>query len=156
MEKEMLSIFATLEEFWDIILGADIHVFTDHNNLTFDTLKMQRVLLWHNKVEEFSHTWHTLHFIEDPSNILADNLSRLHHLVRPAQLMEWKSLVDPAVVSDDKNELYFLEQEYSGLNDDEISEGFECYLNIPEIPHPDCSPLNYTHIHEQQQQDKNF
>ena len=84
-----------------MLLGVDLHVLTDHKNLIFDTLKMQCVLHWHNKVEEFSPT---LHYIEGPHNILADNLSRLHCLVAPAQIMEGKSLIDPAVVSDDEDE----------------------------------------------------
>jgi hypothetical protein len=29
----------------------------------------------------------------------------------------------------------------------------ECYLNLPELPHPERDRLNYAHIREQQQQD---
>ncbi len=77
MENEMLSIVATLEEFWGMILGADIRVFMDHKNLMFDTLKTQRVLHWRTEIEEFSPI---LHYIKGPRNILADKLSRLHPL----------------------------------------------------------------------------
>ena len=56
-------------------------------------------LRWCNQVEEYSPI---LHYIEGPKNTLADNLSRLHRLITPAQLAEGKSLIEPAVVSDDE------------------------------------------------------
>jgi hypothetical protein len=152
MEKDMLSIVATLEEFRSMLLGANIHVFMDHKNLMFDTLKTQCVLRWRTKIKEFLPM---LHYIEGPHNILADNLSRLYHLVTPAQIVEGKKLVEPAEVSiKEKDEAYFLDQEYSGLYNENLWECIGCYLNLPEIPHPDENPLNYAHIRELQQQEE--
>ncbi len=152
MEKEMLFIVATLEEFQSMLLGVDIHVFTNHKNLTLDTLKTQRVLRWGTKIEEFSPM---LHYIEGPHNILANNLSRLHCLVTPAQIAEGKKLVETAEVSiEEEDKAYFLDQEYSGLYNEDVWECIECYLNLPDTTHRDENPLKYAHICEMQQQDK--
>jgi hypothetical protein len=96
-----------------------------------------------------------LHNIEGPRNILADNLSRLHCLVTPAQIMEGKKLVEPienAIEEEDK--AYFLDQEYSSLYNENIWVCIECFLNLPDTPHLDENPLNYAHIRELQQQDE--
>jgi hypothetical protein len=115
----------------------------------FDTLKTQRVLRWHTKIEEFSPI---LHYIEGPRNILANNLSRPHCLVIQAQIAK---LVEPAEVSiEEEDEACFLDQEYSGLYNEDVWECIDCYLNLPDTPHPDENPLNYAHIRELQQQDE--
>jgi hypothetical protein len=86
---------------------------------------------------------------------LADNLSRLHCLITLAQIAEGKKLVEPAEVSiEQENKTYFLDQEYSGLYNEDVWECTECYLNLPDIPHLDENSLNYAHIRELQQQDE--
>ncbi|KAL7548020.1 hypothetical protein ACHAWF_011299 [Thalassiosira exigua] len=152
MEKDMLSTVAALHEFRLMLLSANVHVFTDHKNLTFDSIKTQRVLRWRNQVKEFLPV---LHYIEGPKNILADNLSRLHRLVTLAQLAEGKNLVKPAVASDDedKDEAIFLDQLRSGVIDNNIRNSFECYLNLPESETPEQNPLSYAYICEKQQAD---
>ena len=154
MEKEMLSIVATLNEFRSMLLGANVHVWTDHKNLTFDTIKTQRVLRWRNQVEEFSPT---LHYIEGPRNILADNLSRLQRLITPAQLAEGKNLVEPVTDTEetDDKDAFFLDQHFSGIFDKDIQDSLECYLNLPESENPEQNPLNYHYIHEKQQANAN-
>jgi hypothetical protein len=96
-----------------MLLGANIHVLMVHKTLTFNTLKTQRVLRRRTKIKGFTPM---LHYIEGPCNILADNLSRLHCLITPAQIAEGQKLVEPVEVSiEEEDKAYFLDQEYSGL-----------------------------------------
>jgi hypothetical protein len=63
------------------------------------------------KIEQFS----SLNVI-GPLQYSSHNYSRLHCLVTLAQIAEGKKLVEPVEVSIEKeDEVYFLNQEYSGL-----------------------------------------
>jgi hypothetical protein len=67
--------------------------------------------------------------------------------------VEGKTLVEPAEVFNNEDRAYFLDQECSGLYGDDGWECIECYLNLPDTPHPDENLLNYyAHIREFQQQ----
>ena len=58
MENEMLSFIEMLDEFCSMLLSANIHAFTNHKNLTFDSNEVQHLLHWRNKVEEYSPILH--------------------------------------------------------------------------------------------------
>ena len=74
-----------------------------------------------------------MNYIEDPHKILADNLSLLHCLVTLAQIAEGKKFIEPAVVSDNEDDDgYFLDQEFSGLYDNDVWDCIEYYVNLPE------------------------
>jgi hypothetical protein len=111
-----------------------------------------RATLAYKKYEEFLPM---LHYIKGSCNILTDNLSRLHCLVTLAQIDEGKKLIEPAEVSiEEEDKAYFLDQEYSGLYNENNWKCIECYLNLPDTPHPDENLLNYAHIHELMEQDE--
>jgi hypothetical protein len=116
----------------------------------FNILKMQCVLRWCTKIEQFSSL-----SVIGPPQYSSHNNSRLHRLVTPAQIAEGKKHVEPAEVSNKKrDEGYFLDPEYSCLYDDKIWECIECCLNLLESSHSNQNPLNCALICELQQQDK--
>ena len=56
-------------------------------------------------------------------------------------------MVDPTSVTEiEEVEGYFLDQHYSGISDDDITDMFECYLNIPEQDSPEEDPLTVIRV----------
>ena len=70
----MLSIVEVLKEFRNILIGQQIRVYTDHENLTQKKLNSDRVMRWRLYIEEYSPD---LQYIKEENNVVADALSRL-------------------------------------------------------------------------------
>ena len=54
IDKEMLCVVEVLKEYRSILWGAKINVFTDHINLTRQTITSNRIMTWRMLCEEFS------------------------------------------------------------------------------------------------------
>ena len=174
MEKELLSIVMTLKQFRTTLLGAEIHIHTDHKNLTCEHLNTQRVLRWRMYVEEYHPK---IHYIPGSDNAIADGFSRVP---RKEDIEEEKKAAQAkpddelesylSYMKDAVNSLIEIKRvEYDDmlfLNDSEVSDDleafysmlddpelFECLINLPEVDTPQHNPLNYSWIHEQQQAD---
>ena len=75
-EKELLSIVECLNQFRNILLGYEIHIYSDHKNLVYEATlsESQRVMRWRLLLEEFGPH---IHHIAGVNNIVADTLSRV-------------------------------------------------------------------------------
>ena len=78
-EKELLSIVEVCKEFRTILLGQQLTIYTDHENLTYKHFNTDRVMRWRLFLEEYSPN---IIWLKGQSNIVADALSRLE-LVGP-------------------------------------------------------------------------
>ncbi len=79
-ERELLSIVETFKEFRNILLGQQIIVHTDHENLTYKNFNSDRVMRWRLFIEEYSPD---LRYVKGEHNVVADALSRLELLQAP-------------------------------------------------------------------------
>ena len=73
MEKELLSIIESLENFRNILVGFKVIIHSDHKNLSFTTLKSERVRPWRLLLEEYDYVFK---YTPSKDNFIADMISR--------------------------------------------------------------------------------
>ena len=161
-----------LKEYRKTLQGGVVCVYTDHKNLTFNTLSIQQVLLWRIFMDEFDLT---LGYIEGKNNVLADAFLRLPIMDRsvavgdnnnqrkgtqPINFHTIKVPRDDTLIDDEhfftveemyvkekclhKDELYF-----SAKDEEEI---MDLFLNLPLLTEMQ-NPINIQQIANHQQQD---
>ena len=165
-EKELLAIVTTLKHYCKMLLGSKIIVFTDHKNLSFQMLSVQRILRWRLFVDQFDCT---LQYILGQKNVLADCFLRLPLMEKPSagikeqqglgHLIDFKNISIP---KDDEEILdgeTFLNiacklvtaalptTEQSNFKNDEsyYNELGECLLNLPSLEEME-NPITITNI----------
>jgi hypothetical protein len=122
IDKEHLCVFVTLKEFHSMLLGAELHIYTDHKNILNIGDLSKRRLCWILYVDEYGPT---LHYIEVPHNVIADTFSRLLRKDVPSALVR-KKVAHAVSNSESSNRIESLG---SSLTDDK--EILECILNLP-------------------------
>jgi hypothetical protein len=101
-ERELLSIVETLKEFRTILLGQQLIVHTDHENLTYKHFNSDRVMRWRLYIEEYSPD---LRYIKGSENIAADALSRLGILNTPMDEAHFTEALRSELYAFDKEDL---------------------------------------------------
>jgi hypothetical protein len=125
IDKELLCVVSTLRKFRSMLLGAELHVHTDHKNILGIGDSSQQRLRWISYVDEYGPE---LHYVEGPCNVIADTFSRLSHSNVSSPLVGKKAAyVDSDSESGNRNE-----SSNSALMDDrEIT---DCLMNLPCFP----------------------
>jgi hypothetical protein len=125
IDKELLCIIATLHEFCPMLLGAELHVHTDHKNFLSIGDSSQQRLCWISYVDEYGLE---LHYVEGPRNVIADTFSSLLHSDVSSPLVGKKAAyVDSDSESSNRNE----SSHSSLMNDRDIT---DCLMNLPCFP----------------------
>ena len=110
-----------------MLLGADIHIFTDHCNLTYNTLSTQHALHWHLFIEDF---YPTFHYIKGVDNVVADALFPL-----PIEALSEVGMLQHDVDPEYNSEVFSIDLDNEPL--------LECFLHHPHLPDEIVFHLDY-------------
>jgi hypothetical protein len=121
IDKELRCVVATLREFRSMLLGAELHVHTNHMNILNIGDSSQRQLRWILYVDEYGPQ---LHYIKGELTVIADTFSRLSRNYVSSPLVG-KKAANVVSNSESDNEYDSL---YSSLLDDR--EILDCLLNL--------------------------
>jgi len=148
IEKEMLALVATLQEYRTMLFGAKISLFTDDRNLTFANLTNQRVLRWRCFLETFNAEWN---YHPRKLNVLADAFSRLPKFDYPGREERKEDLPStPTPFNPDPDASTFEEQLSELGSEDEFPiNHFQVLMSLPNTVQ---NPLRYDWLAETQAQ----
>jgi hypothetical protein len=119
IDKELLCVIAAVREFCSMLLGAKLHIQTDHKNILNAGDSSEWHLQWISYVEKYSPT---LHYVEGPCNVIADTFSCLLHQDDTSAIVGKKAITEGSELA------------YCSFADDR--EIFDFLLNLP------CFSLN--------------
>jgi len=134
MEKELLSIVKVLTKFCTMLLGAVLHIHTDHLNITTNNITPDCIICWLNYIEQFNPY---IHFISGKYNIIAKTLSWLDHL-------------EESILSKEKQVFVLKDSVSKGMDFANDPLLIECFLHLPPLAVQDTNPTNYQWIFDKQ------
>jgi hypothetical protein len=122
IDKRLLCVIVTLCKFCSMLLGAELHVHTDHKIILGIGDTSQRRLCWISHVDEYRPK---IHYMEGPRNVIVDTFSRLLRSKVSSPLVGKKATnVVGNSESDNRNESSHLLL----MDDRDI---MDCFMNLP-------------------------
>ena len=91
IDKELLCVTATLREFRAMLLGAGLHIHSDHNNIINVGDSSKQCLRWILYFAEYSPK---LHYVEGPHNVIVNTFSRLSRQDDTSALVGKKAITE--------------------------------------------------------------